>query len=274
MCKYIILFCLLLYYVNSIPPTATDIEKLLETQIDPRLPSSFQRFETLQTRSDGFQYIIRYENGEKIITDIGNWENYIRGYWWEYRKFNETCPQLPRGIAAEADLALQCPCLFGDLNKKPKVIFVHSYMLSHFVESTLNFMDKSWRFVLISGGTDMTVPKASLDVRQKPIRGFGGNDGGKYFKLLINNPQLIHWFAENRDILHPKLSSLPTGMASYDQGDNRTDYNIVSLHVKDRPLLVMNADRIRDGYGQWADRAAVFKLCKGNFNFNIILYIY
>jgi hypothetical protein len=209
---YIILLILIIYNVNCIPPTATDKEAHLETQIDPRLPTSFKRFKTLETRSDSFQYIIRYENGEKIIDDIGNWENYIRGYWWEYRKFNTTCPQLPRGIAAEADLALQCPCLFGNIYKPPNVIFVHSYMLSHFVESTLQFMDKSWKFILITGGTDMSIPTSSLDVRQRPIRGFGGSDGGKYFQTLIDNPQVIHWFAENRDLLHPKLSSLPTGL--------------------------------------------------------------
>lgn len=51
------------------------------------------------------------------------------------------------------------PCLFADINKPPRVIFVHNHMLPHFVESTLYFMDPSYRFVLVSGGTDMTVPR-------------------------------------------------------------------------------------------------------------------
>jgi hypothetical protein len=85
------------------------------------------------------------------------------------------CPVLPSCISAYSDWAHTIPCVFGDPFKAPKIIFVHTYMLPHFKESTLNFMNKSWEFILISGGTDATMPNNSLDSRfKKQNRGFPG----------------------------------------------------------------------------------------------------
>ena len=41
------------------------------------------------------------------------------------------------GISAACDWALMVPCLFGNPYKAPRTIFVMTYMLPHFVESTL-----------------------------------------------------------------------------------------------------------------------------------------
>lgn len=57
----------------------------------------------------------------------------------------------------------------------------------------------------------MTVPR-SIDPRFHPLRGFANSpDGGNYFQRLVNDERIIHWFAENKDVNHPKLSTLPTG---------------------------------------------------------------
>ena len=40
-----------------------------------------------------------------------------------------SCPMEPTGIAATCDWALLVPCLFGDITKPPKTVFVHTLML-------------------------------------------------------------------------------------------------------------------------------------------------
>lgn len=181
-------------------------------------------------------------------------------YWYETRLKGAICPMVPSGISANVDWALLSPCLFGDPTKPPKTIFVHNLMLPHFAESTFNFMNKSWNFVLITGGTDQTTPRSALDSRYRAIRGFGGWDGGPYFQRLLNSPQVIHWFMENHDLNADKISTLPTGM-SVDDPDDRTGFPHQSLALHQRPLMVMKADRIRDGRGQWADRYNVEQMC-------------
>ena len=64
---------------------------------------------------------------------------------------------VPRGIATMVDWALMVPCLFGKVHVPPRTVFVHNYFLPHFIESTLKFMDPNYRFVLISGGTDLSM---------------------------------------------------------------------------------------------------------------------
>ena len=92
-------------------------------------------------------------------------------------------------------------------------IFVHHYMISHFIESTLRFMDKSFRFVLLSGGSDITIPR-STDVRYSLLRGFAADSsGGAYYKELLKSPQLIHWFCEVRAPRKAYISCLPVAHA-------------------------------------------------------------
>jgi hypothetical protein len=77
---------------------------------------------------------------------------------------------------------------------------------------------------------------------------------------LLNSPQIIHWFAENHDMQHPKLSTLPTGLVG-ENPDERADFPDQILPLHKRPLLVMNADRIRRG-SQWVEREEVFHMCQ------------
>ena len=56
------------------------------------------------------------------------------------------------------------------------------------------------------------------------MRGFSMHvDGGPYYQTLLKSPRVIHWYAENHDLTHPKLSTLPTAM-SVDHPDDQTDY--------------------------------------------------
>lgn len=111
----------------------------------------------------------------------------------------------------------------------------------------------------------MTVPRQIDQRYRQAFRGFGGNDGGGFFRALVDSPMLIHWFAENRDVLHPKLSTLPTAMSI---GGNNPDASLDTLPdpatilpVTERPLRVLSSDRVRSGTGQWALRAEVKQLC-------------
>ena len=110
-------------------------------------------------------------DGGQNTYDIGNWELWANRYWYETRIVNTSCPMVPVGIAAACDWALMVPCLFTGPNvlmnvsdsawRAPRTIFVHTYMLPHFVESTLGRIEgrlpKDTRFVVVTAGTDATV---------------------------------------------------------------------------------------------------------------------
>lgn len=246
----------------------TRIENILETEIDLREPKSFRRkyyTEYLSVRQMGFQYMNRYDkHGKYIRTDrIPNWELFALKYWFETRQPYSDCPMFPIGIATIVDWALLIPCMFGNpfIPGGPRIIYVHNYMLPHFIESTLHFMDKSYRFVLISGGTDLTIPR-STDVRYAPLRGFAQTwDGGKYFQALLKDHRLIHWYCENRDLKHAKLSTMPTGF-TYPWTNLQSDLKVPFIPLDQRSLMVFLSDRVREGTGQWATRAKVASMCR------------
>lgn len=146
----------------------------------------------------------------------------------------------PLGVATNFDWAMMIPCMFGNPLKAPSTIFVHNYMLPHFIESTLHFMNPDYRFVLVSGGTDMTIPRGAGDSRYHLLRGFAqGGDGGSYFQKLVNDPRLIHWFCENHDLDHAKLSTLPTGLTieGHDEAVKFMPTNITLF--SSRPLKIL-----------------------------------
>lgn len=267
--RYTLLGLLLGSYLCRLTTFADErsIADKLETELDPRRPREFTVHEFLTVRVPGFREREFWKDGKgPYKQDIGNWEVWAtKQYWYETRIPNASCPMVPEGIAATCDWALMVPCLFGDVTKPPRTIFVHNLMLSHFVESTFKFMNKSWSFVLVTGGTDQTIPANTGDVRygRTGLRGFNDpNSGGAYFQQLVNSPQLIHWFAENRDISHEKMSSLPTGN-SQTHPDDRSDYPYQVMPLEQRPLSIMNADRIRSG-PQWNKRWQVHAWCTNN----------
>lgn len=241
------------------------MEEKLETQIDPRPPRSFKYWDNLITRQVGFNRLYYVDGaGHKVSQPINNWETYTLRYWYENRVRNAECPMEPIGIAAATDWSLLPTCLFADTKKLPRSIFVHTYMLSHFYESTLQFMNKSARFILYSGGTDLTIPLSSGDKRYTAIRWFG--DHGQGWESMIKDDRIVHWYAENHDINHPKVSTLPTGFTKEDYylplptGVSYLDEEKV-MDLDKRPLTVLHADRVRDGKGQWELRKQVEDMC-------------
>ncbi len=170
---------------------------------------------------------------------------------------------VPSGISAQTDWTLMIPCMFtADPHKPPNTIFVNTYMLPHFIESTLHFMDPTYRFVLLTGGADMTVPRGAGDSRYHLLRGFGqGWDGGAYYQKLLNDPRLIHWYCENHDLEHKKLSTLPTGLVDEIHDAAVRDMPKELTPFNKRPLKILVSDKVRTGTGQWATRANVARMC-------------
>jgi len=206
------------------------------------------------------------------VINVPNWETYTEGWWYETRLVNATCPVEPVGIAATVDWALMPLCLFGNPESVPRTVYVHTLMLPHFAESTLRFMRKTDRFVLVSSAVDITIPMGTGDIRpfyKHRIRGFGGDGGGANWRAIVGDSRVLHWFAENRDIVHPKMSTLPTGYSmEMLAGENQTyispDYENkenIKLPLPQRPLTVLTADRLRDRSGQWAARYNVEQMC-------------
>lgn len=81
----------------------------------------------------------------------------------------------------------------------------------------------------------------------------------------MNDPRLIHWFCENHDMNHPKLSTLPCGFVSNGKWsvDNFEDHPARSelLPITQRPLKFIVSDKVRSGTGIWADRQYAIDKC-------------
>ena len=68
-------------------------------------------------------------------------------------------------------------------------------------------------------------------------------NGAINWARLVEAPQVVHWWAENKDVIHPKLSALPTGMCD-DNPDNMTEFPAQgsTKPILQRPLKVMSRE--------------------------------
>lgn len=116
-------------------------------------------------------------------------------------------------------------------------------------------------FVLVSGSEDVTIPN-QLDKR---FRRFNDYEQ-QIIQKILDNPHLIHWFAENLDdASHPKMSPLPLGILFKD-GIPETGVAIPTIPpLASRPLKVLCAHRIRDDK-QCDTRRYVSKLAKAHWS--------
>ena len=174
------------------------------------------------------------------------------------------CPMTPQGIAALCDWALLVPCLYGTFDRPPRTVFVHHFMLQHFINLILPYMPKAFEFVLVSSGTDLTIPTSMGDIRFTPLRGFSNNsldEGGPHWQLLTSHPQIMHWYCENHDLTHPRVSTLPTGIVRNIKGMDPLEHSGQPSPMKSRPLRFLVAHRLRSMRGQWELRKNVSVAC-------------
>jgi hypothetical protein len=74
--------------------------------------------------------------------------------------------------------------------RKPKeIIYVKA-------DEVINFVIPDYKFILITGDSDATVP----------------DDMSEKANEILQNPNLVHWFAQNLAIRHPKMSPIPIGL--------------------------------------------------------------
>ena len=88
-------------------------------------------------------------------------------------------------------------------------IYVCSDLLLFFIDKILSNIHN--KFVLVSGDSDLTVPKEALTPQ--------------HFAILINNSYLLKWFVQNTRLNdHAKICQLPIGM-DYHTISNKHDHN-------------------------------------------------
>lgn len=173
---------------------------------------------------------------------------------------NISCGE-PIGIAAECDWAFLVPCFYGKKDVLPGKIFVHNVMLHHFIIYVLPAIPTEHKFVLVTSGTDRTIPTGSGDVRFGPIFGFNST-GGWAWNFLTQHPQIKHWYCENHDLTHPKVSTLPTGVVEHDDTMKHIPILKLDVPVNKRGTNLFVGHRLRTSAGQWELRQQVTDLCK------------
>lgn len=119
--------------------------------------------------------------------------------------------------------------------------------------------DIQGRFVLISGSEDVTLPN-QVDCRW---RKFNAKEHA-IIKSLLEHPQLLHWYMENRDEILPGTSSMPVGLVFEEGDEDVIEIPSALSPLRNRPLRAFCAHRIRSG-PQWEVRRIVSSLCSGPF---------
>ena len=144
--------------------------------------------------------------------------------------------------------------LYGNI-AVPRTIYVATISLDSFAKYILPRLTHP--FILYSGMNEYTIPN-NLDLRfnSKKIK-------RKFFPLwkdITQHDLLLRWYAENHDLVHPKVSTMPIGLnpREFDPHDRQV-FNITKS-LYSRPLKVLSVDRVRDG-PQWVDRKNAHLLC-------------
>lgn len=151
--------------------------------------------------------------------------------------------------------------LIGNAGESPRTVFLSLRdcfgALKYFHADVLPRITKP--FVLISGSEDVTIPN-QLDKRWRKF-----NAAERcIISGILDDERVVHWYAENLDSLHPKMSPLPVGCVT-DPGvmSHRSDVIRVKP-VSQRPLKALCAHRIRAG-DQWDTRRLVSQLCRTHY---------
>ncbi len=106
--------------------------------------------------------------------------------------------------------------------QKASVIFVYTHLLDSFINHVLPHL--SQRFVLITHSSDDAI--------------------GERHRPFLDDVRLLHWFAQNVTIRHPKLTPLPIGQANrqWPHGDTRVLIEVASENRPKTRDLYLNLD--------------------------------
>ena len=111
---------------------------------------------------------------------------------------------------------------FLDMAKKPKVIFLKTDWIEIFKNKILPKID--YQFTLITHNADRPAPSGNLD--------------------LLNDDRLIKWYGMNCDITHPKLQSIPIGIANekWPHGNKKELLEVINTNTEKTNLCYSNFD--------------------------------
>lgn len=73
----------------------------------------------------------------------------------------------------------------------PMLVFCYTHRISQFASKLHLFKNK---FVLITHNSDYTITEKDIE--------------------FVNNEKIIHWFSQNANVVHPKLTPIPIGIAN------------------------------------------------------------
>lgn len=178
------------------------------------------------------------------------------------------------GIAARCDWAIMTDrhedeaCLHGDTSSQPRTVFLSLRSLfsaiPYFYHEILPNISEA--FVLVSGSEDITIPN-QVDKRWRPHT----IEEKALIHKIVTDDRVIHWFIENRDVALPKTSTLPVGYVLENESKHVETIHSPLLKIKDKPLKVLCAHRVRDG-SQWEVRKNLTAFCNERFqNFSTVL---
>jgi len=81
--------------------------------------------------------------------------------------------------------------------KSGSVVYVAATQLEPFIREIMPGLDVN--IVLVTGDADITIPSRGL--RKREIR-----------RYLLEDHRILHWFAQNMSIKHPKITQMPIGL--------------------------------------------------------------
>jgi GR25 family glycosyltransferase involved in LPS biosynthesis len=106
------------------------------------------------------------------------------------------------------------------------IIYVCSSAIPHFINNTLNLINK--KFILVSGDCDEDIP---FDI-------FSNNND---FLNFINNEKIIHWFCQNWKGDHNKVSIIPIGLDYHTMTTKNSFWGpIMSPNEQEQELIKIN----------------------------------
>lgn len=108
------------------------------------------------------------------------------------------------------------------ITKDNQIIFVKTDLIYNFFIHTAK--DINFKFKLITHNSDLPINEDHVP--------------------LLNHPNLTKWYAQNVDIYHPKLTSIPIGIANarWDHGNISIFKEVESLQTQKTNLLYCNFD--------------------------------
>ncbi len=170
-------------------------------------------------------------------------------------------PTIP-SIAHWADWSLTRHGFFGNLGVQPQLLFVKAVpeCLDLFLDRYLPRIAAPSRFVLITGDADTTLPR-QVDRRFPDYLG-----SGLQHRLLslLDDPRLLHWYAENLDTPLDGVTPIPLGCINSDGHViyRQTLADDAPIAIRERPLKAFCAHYVREG-PQWENRRTVMRFATG-----------